>query len=65
LKSKTRKENNEGKVYMEFLATTTMTTMRVKCPKCGYEWDYKGRLIVATCPSCKSSVKVKEWKPTT
>ena len=26
--------------------------MRVKCPKCGYEWDYRGRRNAVTCPNC-------------
>jgi hypothetical protein len=29
--------------------------MIVKC-KCGYEWDYKGKLQRPTCPSCKNAV---------
>ena len=32
--------------------------MKVKCPKCGYEWDYKGKRDRATCPSCGYPVKV-------
>jgi DNA-directed RNA polymerase subunit RPC12/RpoP len=23
-----------------------------ECNKCGYEWDYTGKLNMATCPSC-------------
>jgi len=23
-----------------------------ECDKCGYEWDYSGDLLLATCPSC-------------
>ena len=23
-----------------------------ECDKCGYEWDYTGKLLKATCPSC-------------
>jgi len=36
--------------------------MLLKCQnkKCMYEWDYKGESpFYATCPRCKSSVKVK------
>ena len=32
--------------------------MKIKCNKCGYEWDYKGKLKRPTCPSCKSTVTV-------
>jgi len=35
--------------------------MILKC-KCSYEWDYKGKLKTATCPSCLNKVKVKEVK---
>lgn len=24
----------------------------VKCKKCGYSWESKGRLLTITCPSC-------------
>ena len=26
--------------------------VRVRCPHCGYEWDYKGRRLWITCPNC-------------
>lgn len=32
--------------------------MFVKCPKCGYSWNYKGMSQYATCPSCLSKVRV-------
>ncbi len=32
--------------------------MRIVCDKCGYEWDYKGKLKRPTCPSCKSTVNI-------
>lgn len=25
----------------------------VKCPKCGYVWNYRGKRISVTCPSCR------------
>jgi len=35
--------------------------MKLKCPKCGYEWDYKGRMTYyATCPNCKRPVRIKD-----
>jgi len=34
--------------------------MEAKCQRCGYEWDYTGDLVKATCPSCGAKVKVKE-----
>ena len=26
--------------------------MKIVCNKCQYEWDYKGKLMNATCPNC-------------
>jgi DNA-directed RNA polymerase subunit RPC12/RpoP len=34
---------------------------KVKCPKCGYEWLYKGKLKRCTCPNCGN--KVSTAKP--
>jgi len=35
--------------------------MKIKCNKCGYEWNYKGRRTrYATCPNCKASVKIPQ-----
>ncbi len=31
-----------------------------KCDRCEYEWDYKGKTIMATCPSCYKKVKTKK-----
>jgi ssDNA-binding Zn-finger/Zn-ribbon topoisomerase 1 len=36
--------------------------VRVRCPKCGYEWDYKGRLKLATCPNCGRKLAVDRCK---
>ena len=31
--------------------------------KCGFEWDYKGKMKHnATCPDCKTSVKIQPKK---
>lgn len=35
--------------------------MKLKC-KCGYEWDFKGRLSKATCPNCSNKVVVNLGK---
>jgi len=32
----------------------------LECDKCGYEWEYTGEMHWATCPRCKSSVKVNQ-----
>ena len=33
--------------------------MKAKCKKCNYEWEYKGNMMMATCPSCASKVYVQ------
>jgi hypothetical protein len=30
----------------------------LKCEHCSYEWEYKGRLARASCPSCGQKVKI-------
>lgn len=31
---------------------------KLKCPKCGHEWEYKGTsFYYVTCPTCKFSLK--------
>lgn len=32
----------------------------VKCPKCGYIWNYKGRRKKASCPNCKAQIDVEK-----
>lgn len=33
--------------------------MKLKCKRCEYEWDYKGkRRFYATCPDCHTLVKL-------
>jgi len=31
--------------------------MLVRCDYCGYEWEYKGKMKLASCPSCARKVK--------
>ena len=33
--------------------------MKLKC-KCGYEWNFKGKLKKATCPNCSNKVVIKK-----
>ena len=33
--------------------------MELKCTHCNYEWKYKGKMILATCPSCCRKIKVE------
>jgi hypothetical protein len=32
----------------------------LKCKHCGYEWEYKGKLARASCPSCGQKVKASQ-----
>jgi len=32
-------------------------SITLKCPKCNYEWDYKGKLLAVTCPNCRHIFK--------
>ena len=34
--------------------------IKLKCPKCKYEWVYSGSLKMATCSNCYNKVKVKD-----
>jgi len=37
--------------------------MKLKCKRCGKEWEYKGKKKYYTsCPDCKTSIKIKEFK---
>ena len=31
--------------------------MKIKCPKCKYEWDCNSKLIFVTCPSCRLKIE--------
>jgi Holliday junction resolvase len=35
--------------------------VRLRCPNCGYEWDYRGKHVYATCPSCLRRVHTKRY----
>ena len=34
-----------------------------RCPKCGYEWNSKGRLLFVQCPNCRRFFHREEKKP--
>ncbi len=35
--------------------------MRKECKKCGYVWDYNGRMtLYANCPNCRKPVRLIE-----
>jgi Zn finger protein HypA/HybF involved in hydrogenase expression len=34
---------------------------QIKCKRCDYEWDYKGKSVwYASCPRCKTNVRIKQ-----
>lgn len=33
---------------------------KVKCSKCGYEWETKSKLQYVSCPSCRIKNEVKK-----
>ena len=35
-------------------------SMIVKCPKCGYEWNYTGIMFYIQCNRCKKGFKIRE-----
>ena len=38
--------------------------MKLKCSKCGYEWNTNSKMEWATCPSCRLKVKNKRKSDT-
>jgi len=36
--------------------------MKVKCPRCGYVWNYRGKLMSATCPNCLYRFRIRREK---
>ena len=35
----------------------------MKCPKCGYEWEYKGKSdFYISCPRCRSNINLQKPK---
>ena len=35
----------------------TKPSFNTKCSHCGYEWTYTGKLLIASCPSCRQGTK--------
>lgn len=36
---------------------------KTKCHRCSYEWDYNGQGYYATCPRCRTTIKVRDVEP--
>ena len=37
-----------------------METKKVKCKKCGYEWNTASKHVYVSCPSCMQKVKIRD-----
>jgi DNA-directed RNA polymerase subunit RPC12/RpoP len=35
--------------------------VKAKCSRCSHEWEYSGKAIMATCPSCILKTRVKPF----
>ena len=46
---------------LPLLVLAVVTVVKLKCPYCGYVWDYKGKHRgYATCPSCLKKVDIEQ-----
>ncbi len=36
--------------------------MKIKCPKCNYEWDTTSEMMFITCPNCRLKIENKQSK---
>jgi uncharacterized OB-fold protein len=46
-----------------FIALVGGQLVKLKCPKCGYVWDYKGKKqYYATCPNCFRKVNIAKYR---
>lgn len=49
--------------YSDTSLPTGELTMKLKCQRCGNEWEYKGKSeYYAPCSKCKTSVSIKKAK---
>ena len=39
--------------------------MKVKCPKCDYEWETNSEMIYVTCPCCQRKSEIKSRRKET
>ena len=44
------------------LVDSSDSMVKLKCPRCGHVWEYKGCLVFATCPSCYKKIDVREFR---
>jgi rubrerythrin len=36
--------------------------VKLRCPRCGHVWEYRGNLVFATCPSCFKKIDVRKFR---
>jgi len=45
------------------LVISGSSMIKLRCPKCGYVWEYRGRgLYYATCPQCLRKVSIAKYR---
>lgn len=53
--------SNESKeVVVVAESPTRNSASEMKCTNCGYEWQYSGEMMQATCPSCQRKTPVED-----
>ena len=35
--------------------------MKIKCPKCNYEWECKSKMMYVTCSNCRRKIENPEY----
>ena len=54
-----RSRRRSHKHYISYFSILVRgADMRVRCPKCGYEWEYRGKRVSVTCPNCRYTFRV-------
>ena len=59
MRSRRRSRRRSHKRYISYFSILVLgADMRVRCPKCGYEWEYRGKRVSVTCPNCRYTFRV-------
>jgi len=54
-------EKKTYKVLSSLLVVEAVVVVKLRCPYCGYVWDYKGKKSrYATCPNCLRKVDIQK-----
>jgi Zn-finger nucleic acid-binding protein len=44
------------------LVDSSDSMVKLRCPRCGHVWEYRGNLVLATCPSCYKKIDVRKYR---